>query len=105
MCLGPPRVTRTPRDTYLAELTPDTGLSHWLALPLVIQRSPRLGGDRLGCFYGRLGGLLVGVSLLWQSRLALSPGTLRRPEESVVLVETSPALAPDLSNSLRQIRS
>ena len=63
MGLGPPRVTRTPRDTYPTELTPDTGLSHWWAMPLVVPRTPRLGGDRLGCFYGRLGGLVVGVSL------------------------------------------
>ena len=39
-----------PRDTYPTELTPDTGLSHWWALPLALPRTPRLGGDRLG-FY------------------------------------------------------
>ena len=50
VCLCPPRVTRTRRDTYLAELNPDTGLSHWWALPQVLPRTPRLGGDRLG-FY------------------------------------------------------
>ena len=72
MCLGPPRVTRTPRDTYQTELTPDTGLSHWWALPQVLPRTPRLGGDRLGFYYGRLGGLGVGVTLLWRSHLALS---------------------------------
>ena len=43
--LAPPH---TPRDTYLAELTPVTGLSHWWALPHVLQRTPSLGGDRLG---------------------------------------------------------
>ena len=43
-------VTRTPRDTYPTELTPDTGLSHWWALPLVLPHTPRLGGDRLGFF-------------------------------------------------------
>ena len=48
--LGPPRVTRTPRDTFPTELTPDTGLSHWWALPLVLPHTPRLGGDRLGFF-------------------------------------------------------
>ena len=72
MGLGPPRVTRTPRDTYPTELTPDTGLSHWWALPLVLPHTPRLGGDRLGCFEGRLGGLGVDVALLWRSRLALN---------------------------------
>ena len=49
VCIGPPRVTRTPLDTYLAEFTPGTGLSHWWALPLVLPHTPRLGGDRLGC--------------------------------------------------------
>ena len=33
-----------------AELTPDSGLSHWWALPQVLPRTPRLGSDRLG-FY------------------------------------------------------
>ena len=72
--LTPPR---TPRGTYLAELTHDAGLSHWCTLLQVLPRTPRLGGDRLGFFYGRLGGLGVGVSLLWRSRLAISSPDVR----------------------------
>ena len=54
------------------ELTPDSGLSHWWALPQDLPRTPRLGGDRLGFYWGRLGGLGVGINLLWRSHLALS---------------------------------
>ena len=65
MGLGPPLASPVPSlDTYPTELTPDTGLSHWWALPQVLPRTPRLGGDRLGFYYGRLGGLGVGVTLL-----------------------------------------
>ena len=48
--LGRPASPVPPRVTYPTELTPFTGLSHWWALPLVLPRTPRLGGDRLGCF-------------------------------------------------------
>ena len=57
------------------ELTPDTGLSHWWALPQVLPRTPRLDGDRLGFFQGHLGGLGVCVTLLRRSHLASASPT------------------------------
>ena len=43
-----------------------------IALVGAARHTPRLGGDRLGCSYCRLGGLVVGVSLLRRYRLTIS---------------------------------
>ena len=97
MGFGPPRVTRTPRDTYPTELTPDTGLSHWWALPLALPRTPRLGGDRLGFFYGRLGGLGVGVAPLRRSHIAYASPTVA--PKTTNPNNSNSSLVPGLSSS------
>ena len=56
----------------------------------------RLGGDRLGCFYGRLGGLGVGVTLLRRFRSETAPCKLQLPQSNPQSPNFSGTVSPRL---------